>query len=346
MLYYRRMTEAWDRLRAIVDTHLPENSPRRKVLQIIAIVLLFEGLSVLVLFSYFGAILGLASIAIGLSVMTLLHRPGEYSEEPDAPIGLRALPRLCSVLGGDAVVMSLGFLVIALVVVFNTYISSRSEYGDTDTITLLFGSMLVAYPIASRRAPVEAAFALLFLGCVFFFLAAPLAVTALTGGGDSSDVGSWYVHYMLAAPFAVALDLLGIPSSSYGNIVTIQFQDGSLHSLSISTYCAGLYSFSIFLAAFVAFVLIYEKMVPRKLVVVLLLGLASAYLGNLLRMILIGVIGYYEGIDALLWAHRNIGWMIFLGWSAVFWWLIIKYTQSENTAHEDGDGAESKDSQD
>ncbi len=323
---------------ARVEAILPEGSPRRKVIQIVSVVLLFEGLSVLVLFSYFGVVLGIVSMAVGLSVLFLLYRPVPFAVERNAPLGLRLLLRGSSILGGEFIVMSLGILIIVLVVTFNAFISSRPEYGDTDTITLLFGLMVFIYPLVSRRAPVEASFALLFLGFVFLFLAAPQGVTSVTGGSGSSDVGSWYVHYMLAAPFAGALNLLGIPSDSYGSIVTIQFQDGTLHSLAISTYCAGLYSFSIFLAAFVAYVLVYERLVPRRLIAVLLLGLASAYMGNLLRMILIGVIGYYEGVDSLLWAHRNIGWVIFMSWSTVFWWLIIKYAEGGDHVREVGEG--------
>jgi len=312
-------------LRLSVDTLLPEESPRRKVVQVISVVLLFEGLSVVALYSYFGLTLGAVSIALGLILMLLLHGRVPLREDSSEPLGLRLLPRIFSVLGGEYVVMFLGVLIIALVVVFNTFVSSRPDYGDVDMITILLGVLIAAYPMLSKIALVETSFALWFIGLVFLFLAAPQAIAAVTGSADSSGVSSWYVKYMLAAPFAEALNLLGIQASSIGNLVTIQFQDGTFHSLTISTYCAGLYSFSIFLSAFISFVLVFEKLPTRILAIVVALGLLAAYLGNLLRMILIGVVGYYEGMDALLWAHKNIGWMIFLLWSTVFWYLIFKY---------------------
>lgn len=312
-------------LRLSIDAILPEGSPRRKVVQVISVVLLFEGLSVVALYSYFGLALGAVSIAVGLLLMLLLHARVSAPADSSEPLGLRLLPRIFSVLGGDYVVMSLGALIIILVVVFNTSVSSRPDYGDVDTITMLLGALIIAYPMLSKLALVESSFALWFVGLVFLFLAAPQAMTAVTGSADSSGVSNWYVEYMLAAPFAGALNLLGIHASSIGNMVTIQFQDGTLHSLTISTYCAGLYSFSIFLSAFISFILVFEKLPTRVLAVAVSLGLLAAYLGNLLRMILIGAIGYYEGMDALLWAHKNIGWMIFLLWSSLFWYLIFKY---------------------
>lgn len=316
-----------DSLRSRVDALLPEESPRRKVVQVVSVVLLFEGVSVLSLYSYFGLTLGIVSILVGLSTMLLLYRAEPSSIGSNAPIGLKLMPRICSLLGGDYVFMSLGFLIVIAVVIFNMYSSPRPDYGDVDTITILFGLIVIAYPFISSKAFVESSFALIFIGLVFLFLALPQGITAITGGWGSSDIGSWYVHYMLAAPFAGSLDLLGIHSTSVGDTVTIEFQDGSVHSLVISAYCAGLYSFSIFLAAFMAFILVFEKLAPRRLIIVLLLGLGAAYLGNLLRMVLIGVIGYYEGMDAFLWAHRNIGWVVFLGWSTLFWWFIIRYAQ-------------------
>ena len=167
-------------------------------------------------------------------------------------------------------------------------------------------------------------FALIFSGSVVMLLALPQIVRLLSGGGNSA-VSDWYVNYMLAAPFSGILDFIGIPSNSEGAFVTLQFKDGTINTLEISAYCAGLYSFSIFVSAFVAFVLVFGRLPTKALAIVLLIGLLMAYLGNLFRMVIIGVVGYYHGIEALKWAHENVGWLIFLSWSAVFWWLLLGF---------------------
>ena len=328
------MTARFGRLRELMDHLAPEGSPRQKVIQVISVVLLFEGISVIALYSYFGVLIGAVSIAVGLSLLILLYRRPESVHEAEEPIGLRILSRLFALVGGEYVLMSIGAFLIVLVVLYNLVASNRPEYGDADSITILFGLLLLTYPLFEPRARTEASFALIFVGLVFAFLAAPQAFTALSGGGSAGNVSSWYVHYMLAAPFAGILDGIGIPASVQDNIVTITFQDGSVHSLAISTYCAGLYSFSIFLAAFLSFVLVFERLPVRITLVVLLLGLLAAYLGNLIRMVLIGVIGYFEGIDALLWAHRNVGWIIFLSWSSLFWYLIFRYAHKKEVTRD------------
>ena len=87
-----------------------------------------------------------------------------------------------------------------------------------------------------------------------------------------------------------------------------------------------------------AFVLVFESFSRRVLTLVLAAGLIVAYIGNILRMVIIGVVGYYRGIEALHWAHENVGWVIFLTWSAMFWWLILGYaSKSETGAATEGD---------
>jgi len=333
------MNPSWDNITLRMDKWFPEGSPRRKLLLIVSIILLFEGISVLILFSYQGVGAGLFSLALGALLLLLLH-PGPGKELKPAPsedvptreqkvpkrdpFGLVMIDAVVNRVNNDYIVMGAGAAIIAFVVVWNVLVSDRPDYGDLDTLTIMFGGLVLLSPFLLRRFRVETAFSLLFIGLVVVLLVVPQAVTSIHEDTGSS-AGNWYVHYMLAAPFADILSLIGIHASSSNNIVSMQFQDGTTQVLSISAYCAGLYSFSIFLAAFVSFVLVFERLSAKNLSIVLGLGLLIAYLGNLFRMVVIGIVGYYKGLDALLWTHSNVGWMIFLGWSAVFWYLVIGF---------------------
>jgi archaeosortase C (PEF-CTERM variant) len=329
------MSLGWETFVRKFGSIFPAGSPRGKLLQIVAIILIFEGISVLILFSYDGAPVGIFSMALGTLLLLLLHPGSRSAPAPSAqpvpkgpledPPGIKLIDAVTKRIGNDYAIMAVGIAAIILVLVYNYMVSARPELGDLDTLSIMFGGMIALYPFISKKFKVEAAFSLLFLGLVILFLVVPQAVTSYREDAGSS-IGNWYVHYMLAAPFATILDLIGIPASSSGSVVMIQFQDGSRQALGISAYCAGLYSFSIFLAAFFSFVLVFERLRTKVLVFVLVLGLVVAYLGNLFRMVVIGIVGYYDGLDALLWAHRNAGWIIFLSWSAVFWYLLLRFT--------------------
>jgi len=338
----------WDKLVAWFEHAFPLATTRRKLLQIFSIILLFEGISVMLLYSKAGLLVGLASLALG-ALLVLLSFPGkrpvetEMREdepvEPEGPrepaaedsFGTKLVEAVVRRIGGPYVLTILGASIIVLVIAWNLWYSVRPDLGDIDTLSLLFGGLLVVYPWLVKAARLETIFALMFLGLVVLLLVVPQAIMALSEN-STSRVGNWYVHYMLAAPFAGILDLIGIPASSSGNMVTLQLQDGTTEILGISAYCAGLYSFSIFVSAFVSFVLVFERL-PRKLLAfVLALGLTAAYFGNLFRMVVIGVVGYYRGVEALTWAHENAGWMIFLAWSAVFWYLVIRFADKHSAA--------------
>ncbi len=334
------MALSWEGLIKGFNGVFPEGTPRRKLLTIISIILLFEGVSVLILFSKAGLPAGLFSLALGAFLLLMLFPGPRGAPKParavaeegplEDPPGIKLVDAIMERVRNDYVVVIAGAAIIALVLFYNYTISVRPEIGDLDTLTMIFGGMIMAYPFLARKFKTEAAFSLLFLGLVVLFLVVPQAVTSYRREAGSS-IGGWYVHYMLAAPFASILNLIGIPSSSSGSIVVVQFHDGTHQALNISAYCAGLYSFSIFLAAFFSFVLVFERLPAKILSIVLGLGLLVAYLGNLFRMVVIGVVGYYRGLDALLWAHENVGWIIFLSWSAVFWYLLLGFV-SERSA--------------
>ena len=296
-------------------------------MQLISAILLVQGISSLLLFSSVDPLLGVVSTAVGVALMAIFfrieeeHHPSSYK-----PHGIRIISSFERAVGGEYALMILGAFVIILVVLYNVFVSEAPSYGDVDIILMMFGGSLLVFPLTPDQWRTEAVFALFFLGLVALFLAGPQVIMSLEGGGETNSLGNWYVHYMLAAPFASVLDFLGIPSSSTGNLVTLQSRDGSSFTLQISAYCAGLYSFSIFLSAFLSYVLVFENIKTRVLVAVMGLGILVAYLGNLLRMVVIGVVGYYRGIESLRWVHENAGWIIFLGWSAVFWWFIMRYT--------------------
>ena len=98
----------------------------------------------------------------------------------------------------------------------------------------------------------------------------------------------------------------------------------------ITTACSGIYSFGIFASAFVAFVLTEFQRPARRVWLLLGLGLVTAYVANVLRMVIIVLVGYYTDttetdLQNMLIAHSYAGWLIFLGWIGVFWGILFKF---------------------
>ena len=330
------MEPIWKRFLNASETFAPEASTKRKIIQIIAIILLFQGVSIGILSSHFNPALGILPIALGILILVIFPprlrlndaAPSNALQIQNEPYGIRLIDYLFWKAGGPIGAIASGAAIVIGVLLYNIYLSSRPDIGDLDLLSMILGGLLISYPFIMKRYKVELCFALVFVAFVVVILVIPQAILSFNTGTSMSN---WYVHYLLAAPFAQALNLLGIEASAHIEAVSITFRDGSVHTLGISTGCAGLYSFSIFVSAFISFMLVFQRLPLKIMTLVLSLGILIAYLGNLFRMVVIGVIGYYHGIDALLWAHDNVGWIVFLSWSSVFWYAVIRYADRRNS---------------
>ena len=118
------------------------------------------------------------------------------------------------------------------------------------------------------------------------------------------------------------------------NITYIPADGSQSTTLLIATSCSGVYSFAIFTAAFIAFVATEFTGWDRRLKWFMGLGILAAYVANLLRMYIIIMVGYYHGSEALKWAHANVGWIIYMAWIALFWWLLFRWFFRDRAAEE------------
>lgn len=134
------------------------------------------------------------------------------------------------------------------------------------------------------------------------------------------------VDIFLARPLVLCLDLIGI--WSINEVDYIHFEDninGVVQKVQIGEACSGIHSVSIFISAFIAYNLSFRKYISLDTNIFLLIGIIFAYLANLIRMVIIIVIGHYRGIDDMLWVHANIGFVVFIIWVSIFFYLESKF---------------------
>jgi exosortase/archaeosortase family protein len=204
-----------------------------------------------------------------------------------------------------------------------------------DIIVLLTAAVLLGYSFVPRAYLRERDFTLIFFLVLNLVLVVPLLVVrfVLRNGGASVDVYSWTI---LAPQLSAILSSLGINNSVHAvagfTAPGLTFTPVKMSlpvTVVISTSCSGVYSFGIFAAAFVAFLLTEYERLSRRLWILLAFGFLASYAANLLRMVVIVLVGYYTDsaqseLQNLLLAHSYAGWTIFLGWLALFWGLLFR----------------------
>ncbi|MBI5001017.1 MAG: archaeosortase/exosortase family protein [Euryarchaeota archaeon] len=314
---------------------------RAKVL--VGFVLLFAGLDILLLLSHNNRLVSIPLIAVGLGLLAWGFGLGQGREETEERKGTLS-SRLINVFtfGGRLrpALPFLGIGIIALDVAYNIYLSSYTTLGSNDTVILLMGAILFAYNFVPGKYAVERDFALLFSVFLFLILVVPTTAYAIVYGGlREEDTNSPFIYYLLTVPTSGILNLFGVQTWIYPNLHpnplvqdwtsrlnAIEYATGGAYQpVSIGLSCSGLYSVTIFVSAFLAFVSVEYRKFDRKVALLLLLGVVMAWFANVLRMAIIVWVGHTYGIDALLWTHANLGIFIFMTWVLVFWGLMFKY---------------------
>ena len=234
-----------------------------------------------------------------------------------------------------------GVGIIAADLTYNFFLSSSPALLTEDIMVLLTATILLGYyfvPPAYRR---ERDFALIFFLVLDMVLVAPLLVVRfITKNVDASvDLYSWTA---LAPELSSILSLIGVANSVHAvagftapGLTFTPVQTSTPVTLVISTSCSGIYSFGIFASGYAAFLLTEYERPSTRLWFVVGLGFLASYAANLLRMVVIVLVGYYvdspqSALQNLLLAHSYAGWLIFLGWLALFWGVLFRFLGTQD----------------
>jgi len=317
----------------------------RNVLVVAALILVFAGADLLLnppkgrAFEWFSIPL----LAAGFVVLGLLVWP-TAKQGPRAPgntLARRVLDRL-TWRGRLTPFLPIGGIAVVLAdLSYNVFLSDSPALLTHDTVVLLFGGALIAYPFVPSRFERERDFVFLFLLALSLFLVVPLILLRIVVGDSGASVDA-YSAAALAPQTSAILNLIGVPNT------LVVDSDGTpglsfvtaAHvpvTVLISSACSGVYSFAVFASAFAAFVLTEQRKLTPRVLLFFGLGVFLAYVANILRMVVIVWIGYRfdtPGTDLgnLLLAHSNAGWIIFLAWIALFWFLLFRFLPRESSA--------------
>ena len=318
----------------------------RKAVGFVALLTTFAGLALIIDRPKEDAVewLALPLFAAGGALFAWTAWPhSEIGAVPSDSIARRLLNRIT--LGGRLVPVfpGIGVGIVLLDIGYNWFLSATPAIQTEDTIVLLAAATLMSYQFVPARLARERDFVLLFFLCLTTILVAPLLIARAyyADFNRSVDVYSWVA---LAPETSAILQLIGVSNTVHPVVgstapgLTFTPQHIPIEvTLVITTACSGIYSFGIFASAFVAFVLTEFKRVSRWMWLLLGLGLLTAYVANVLRMVVIILVGFYTDsaqtdLQNMLIAHSYAGWLIFLGWIALFWGLILKFLSNERPA--------------
>ncbi|MEQ8192620.1 MAG: archaeosortase/exosortase family protein, partial [Candidatus Eremiobacterota bacterium] len=123
------------------------------------------------------------------------------------------------------------------------------------------------------------------------------------------------------------LQAMGIAVEIHGNLITFKSLNGELISLLITENCAGLWSLGTFTIATLIVLISFPFIINPKNIALIGIGYLGTFFSNILRVILIALVGYLFGThSAVTFTHDYFGWMIFSCWLFFFWYFFLKIT--------------------
>jgi archaeosortase C (PEF-CTERM variant) len=128
--------------------------------------------------------------------------------------------------------------------------------------------------------------------------------------------------YNLFAYFVVLI------SSFFLNLIqpTVVYQNAinfNGFSIFVGYGCSGIESFAIYLSALVAYFFSFSNLSKKDFLLYSIIGVIALYLMNVVRIIILVLIGYYFDTELMMVFHTHLGWIMFVFGMAIFWYFAI-----------------------
>ncbi|MEW5760705.1 MAG: exosortase/archaeosortase family protein [Candidatus Thermoplasmatota archaeon] len=303
-----------------------------KIKLLVSLIILFAGLDTLLLLNEVPWYIGLLLLLIGFPLLFFILRKisKKYFDEEN-----RLSIKLLSTITKRKYFQFIGIVIIFFVIILNLSGSRTSQrIGNYDIIAILLGMCFLFYKYVPKKFKKEGDFIFLFLLFLTLIIILPVVLYGIIMGNYEKTTMEFtfqLVHYLLAKPVTFLLTITGIKSATDGATVYFWMSNGSIGRVEIWIACSGIYSFAIFTSAFSSFVITEYRKIDINTAMLLLLGILTAYISNILRMYIIICVGSVYGEEALLWTHIYLGELIFVIWIGIFWYLLFRVYIKEQT---------------
>lgn len=125
-----------------------------------------------------------------------------------------------------------------------------------------------------------------------------------------------FIHYGLLLPMYAAAALLGWSPAIDGQVLAYAATDGAIR-VEVGAACSGIQAMALF-GGVLALLLVLRRPPGSEFALWSAIGLVGLYATNLLRLLVLLLVGHRWGVEALLDVHAHLGWVFFVAWTIVF----------------------------
>ncbi|MFZ3166913.1 MAG: archaeosortase C [Candidatus Methanoperedens sp.] len=198
----------------------------------------------------------------------------------------------------------LGVFIVLADVAYN--LKAMNQLGTLDSMTFFMGASFIAYGTSQYRRIGEfgiymsGTFILLFL--IFYSILPSL----------NNNFIHDFDHYFVLLP---SLAIANVFSNMDIHVVateTVHFKGFEDATVVVGGPCSGLYSMFLLIGIIAGYTKMEGLKDKRRIILLVILATFVAYIANMVRVAVLYKVGYFYGIEKMMFVHVWLGWIIFI----------------------------------
>jgi archaeosortase C (PEF-CTERM variant) len=269
--------------------------------------LFFVGISISLSWAYYTSrLLGLGLIIISSLLSYRLYAKNHAMSSESSPVSLK--------------LVSYGLFLIIMDLAYNLY--TGGNIGSLDIGLLSAGVFIVLLNLFGSKL-LKLDEKIIEFATYFVFITILVFSTLFYGmehlfgeNGDENPLYTLFAYFVVLISHYV-LSLIH-PTTVVDN--TINFNGFSVF---VGYGCTGIESFAVYISALIAYFYSFSNISKKNFILYAVIGVGALYLMNVLRVIVLVLIGYYAGSEMMMIFHAHLGWIMFVMGMAVFWYFAL-----------------------
>lgn len=282
-----------------------------RLLYALSISVLLAGLRIVFMWGHTSKLLGLGLVSISLLVIYINYIKDKKNIGSTAQVNMEYV--------------GLGLFLIAIDVAWNIYFGD--EFRSFDYGMLLSGLFIIFLNIGMfgflKFDRTMISFTTYFVFILMLVLCFSSAGISLIYDFMHRSDGSTNPLYIIVTNLSIKTSVFFLkfikPTTLIENSINF---DG--FEVSISYPCSGIESMTVFLSAVIAYFIAIKGKNIKRMFICTVVGIIALYFMNILRILLIILVGYHFGKEAMFFTHNNLGWIMFVIGMGVFWYLVFE----------------------
>ena len=285
---------------------------------------------------YFGhsvLLVEIISIAIGATIFIYGMWQKDGKESPITKgILISLLSKFLNEKQIETILPLSGFILLVGWTLLKIFVTGDTGLTMGDVIITLLAISVILYYFGPSKYQIEKDFIVLYLIFLTIVFAIIVPVTMSISGESYASFSAYSEFYLVTQPVAFISNIFGanvnavldLQSGGMSNNLEFSYH-GRLIVLGIGITCSGLYTFGLFFSAFLSFIIVKYRKIDRYIGTALLIGAFVTWASNIVRMVIVVLVGAAYGFQALAIVHMYIGIVLFVLFASVFWVLIVRW---------------------